>query len=189
MLLGLALSFVAFAQKPPTRYSISGRVNVIIGLDTIPEHGALVTIQRTGQIISTGKNGAFSFHHLTPGTYHVKVIGASYNTIDTILTLRNEAIKNLRLVAIASCNVNQDVARQDIEQAKPRLLLASGIAPQVYSNQEDFSKKYQVTYYDFGCDIPNRQCLIRYNQLIFKYLDNKYSRRWRSEVRKDVIGL
>ena len=189
LLLCFAPSFVAFAQIPATHYSISGWISLVIGADTIPTSEAVLTIQKTGQVVNAENEGAFSFRELTPGSYRVKVIGPDFQDMDTTLVLTNKSIANLNLIALSTCTVNQNVARQDIVHAEPRLLLASGIAPMAYSNQASFNKKYKVKYYDFGCDAPNQQCIIRYNQMVFKYLDTKYGRRWRAEVRKDVVGL
>ena len=55
--------------------------------------------------------------------------------------------------------------------------------------QDKFEKKYNIEYYDFGCTPPNEECVIQYNKTIFANLDKKYGRKWRKEVRKDVIGL
>ena len=67
--------------------------------------------------------------------------------------------------------------------------MAGGIAPVVYIHQNKFEKEFNIVYHEFGCVAPNHDCILKYNQVIFKYLDTKYGKRWRKEVRKDVIGL
>jgi hypothetical protein len=84
--------------------------------------------------------------------------------------------------------VSTNQARQDIEQGKAKLLLVGGIASIHYEGQEVFEKKYKVSYYDYGCTPPDEKYVKEYNKAIFAYLDKQYGRKWRKQVRKDVIG-
>ena len=37
--------------------------------------------------------------------------------------------------------------------------------------------------------VPPINCLIEYNQAIFKHLDSVYGEIWRKEVNNDIIGI
>ena len=68
--------------------------------------------------------------------------------------------------------------------------MPGGIAPIIYTTDKDFQEKYHVGYNVFGCIAPDLdECLKVYNKTIFEYLDKTYGKKWRRDVRKDVIGL
>ncbi|MFT2011510.1 carboxypeptidase-like regulatory domain-containing protein [Pontibacter sp. 13R65] len=181
--------FIAFAQGQGGSYSISGRVNLIIGLDMVPAQEALVTVKNSGQVATTDSLGIFMLENLQLGKHQLQVLGASFPAIDTSLTITEASITGLSLLAVADCSINKNIAQRDIKKKEPRLLIMGGIAPVVYVHQEKFEKKYDVKYYDFGCVAPNEKCIEQYNQVVFKYLDSKYGKKWRKEVRKDVVGM
>lgn len=189
LLLIVLTPFVALAQGQAGSHSISGKVNLLIGLDMLPAQEALVTVKNTGQVATTDSLGNFKLENIKQGRHQLQVIGASFPVIDTTVTITDMPITGLALLALADCGINQDRAHRDIKNKKPRLLLVGGIAPVVYIHQEKFEKKYDVEYHDFGCVALNKKCIEKYNQVVFKYLDSKYGRKWRKEVRKDVIGL
>lgn len=189
LLFAVLVPFVAFAQIRDDQFSIQGKINLLIGLDIIPAREMIVTINNKAFIEITDSLGTFRLNNLKQGIYHLKVIGDSFPNIDTTITIVDKSISNLNLLAIAYCSVNQDIAQSDIRNQRQRLLLVGGIAPVVCIYQNRFEKKYKVKYHDFGCIAPNHECITKYNQIIFKYLDKKYGKKWRKEVRKDVIGL
>jgi hypothetical protein len=181
--------FVALAQQQESTYSINGKVNLLIGLDLVPAQEALVTVKNTGQVTTTDSLGNFNLVNLKQGKHQLNIIGASFSVIDTTITIIDTSINNLALLAITDCTINEEIAKRDIKNNKPRLLLAGGIAPVAYPNQQMFEKKFEVIYHEYGDLAPNQQCMEKYNQVIFKYLDKKYGRKWRRAVRKDVVGL
>jgi hypothetical protein len=189
LLLALLFPLAAFAQVQADQYSIQGKINLLIGLDIVPAREILVTINNKGLVATTDSLGSFRLDNLKQGKYELKVIGDSFSNIDTTITIVDKPITSLKLLAISECGVNQDIAQRDISNQKQRLLLAGGIAPVMYIHQDRFEKKYNVLYDDFGCLAPNHDCIVKYNKVIFKYLDSKYGKKWRKEVRKDVIGL
>jgi hypothetical protein len=85
---------------------------------------------------------------------------------------------------------NESVAQQDIADGKPRLLLQGGMAPVRRAGDAAVEKQFNVAYHDFGCVRPAEdRCLKEYSQVVFAYLDKKYGKAWRTQVRKDVLYL
>ncbi|WP_284652403.1 FEKKY domain-containing protein [Flavobacterium terrisoli] len=82
----------------------------------------------------------------------------------------------------------ENLANDDIKAKTPFLLLQSGIAPIVYIGDEPFRKLYGVSYYDFGCSGTDEKISTAYNNVILKHLCSTYGKKWKKEIRKDVIG-
>ena len=83
----------------------------------------------------------------------------------------------------------KELAKLDIKSDSIYIFLAGGIRPKAFKNDNDFEDKYKIHFYDFGCITPSRKCLINYNWVVFNFLETKYGKVWRKEIRKDVIGL
>jgi hypothetical protein len=84
-------------------------------------------------------------------------------------------------------NYNSDRAKKDINKNDIYLLCNLGY-PSYKLNSADslFQKKYGIKYHMFG-DQPNwSDCLWLYNTTVAEYLDKKYGKTWRKEVRWDV---
>ncbi|MBI9060633.1 MAG: carboxypeptidase regulatory-like domain-containing protein [Marinilabiliaceae bacterium] len=177
------------AQTRHEHYMISGTVKVVITNDTIIPDNAVVELEQIRQITELDSMGFFQFKGIKPGTYKLKVHGYSSTTTDTMFVLKATSITVLNLLVVSNCEVNEEKAKQDLTENKPRLLISGGITPIVYSKQYAFEKKYGVKYFDFGCSAPATECILSYNQYVFEYLDTKYGKKWRQEVRNDVVGL
>ncbi|MBO9672167.1 MAG: hypothetical protein J7577_01890 [Sphingobacteriaceae bacterium] len=80
-------------------------------------------------------------------------------------------------------------ANADIKKGKLKFLIQGGIASIYVKGQERFEQKYGVEYYDLGCVGPSDITVKDYNKVIANFMDRKYGKRWRKEVRKDVRGI
>jgi hypothetical protein len=82
---------------------------------------------------------------------------------------------------------NAERAKKDIENNQQRLLCHLGYATYHFSEKDSaFEKKYGVSYYTFA-DMPiQADCMYLYNKTVAEYLDKKYGKAWRTEVRWDV---
>lgn len=106
-------------------------------------------------------------------------------------------IFGINIVAKASINSVPDsvkinsanLAKEDIKKGVIKLLLQGGIAPKYFKNQNVMEKKYKLKYIDFGCVVSSNISLTDYNKIVARYLDLKYGKIWRTEVRKDVTGI
>ena len=169
-------------------FSIAGKVNLLAGLElTIPLE-AYVTVKSANKFVIADSLGNYKIDSLKAGIYKIAVHGFGYQGTDTTINV-SKSITDLDLLMIAKCEINKEIAQRDIVKNKARLLLSGGIAPVIYSDQDKFEKKYGVKYFDYGCVTPSYECIEQYNKEIFKYLDNKFGKSWRREVRKDVIGF
>ena len=85
--------------------------------------------------------------------------------------------------------ITEEITQLDLKNGEPRLF--------VYDDQylgnhspNSFEKDYNVCYVSDGAVYYNSpDSIFKYNQIVFKYLDEKYGTKWREEVRKDVVGL
>lgn len=187
IILNLSISGISHSLNSDY-FSIKGKVKLLAGLElTIPIE-AYVTIKSANKFVIADSLGNYKIDSLKSGIYIIAVHGFGYQETDTTINV-SKSISDLDLLIIAECEINKDIAQHDIDKNKPRLLLSGGIAPVIYSDQDKFEKKYGVKYYDYGCVTPSYECIEQYNKEIFKYLDNKFGKSWRREVRKDVIGF
>lgn len=90
---------------------------------------------------------------------------------------------------IEKCEDVETLFKANLKKQTLFLLLQDGTAPVVITTDKAFEDKYQVYYYDFGCNGPNLECVKAYNELVFKHLTNLNRNKWKKEIRKDVIGL
>jgi len=81
------------------------------------------------------------------------------------------------------------LAKMDIGRKQIKFLLRGGIVSTHVKGQEVFEEKFGITYADFGCIMPVNLSIADYNKTIASYLDQRYGKSWRKEVRKDVIGI
>ncbi|MFC1224233.1 hypothetical protein ACFE6N_10525 [Pedobacter sp. BG31] len=80
-------------------------------------------------------------------------------------------------------------ANADIKKGKPKFLIQGGIASIRIKGQELFEQKYGVVYQDLGCVGPSAIRIEDYNKVVASFMDKKYGKAWRKEVRKDVQGI
>lgn len=188
LLLFLSLLPVSCSSQELKSYSLGGNVKILVGRDLFPATRRIITLSGSYSTESDSA-GNFQFNNISPGKYHLHIVGESSNSIDTSVTVVNDSLLGLRFITIADCEVSKDAAMKDIHEGKPRILLVGGIAPVSNPSDHLFEKKFAVSYYDFGCVAPAEECIIAYNKYIFSYLTSKYGKSWRRTVRTDVIGL
>jgi len=190
LIVGLFINNLIAQDSIKTDYRIKGNAKILIGLSAIlPSSETTIQIKNINKITETDSLGFFQFDNLQNGQYLVHIIGNGFKSKDTSVIINNKSINNLQLFLISDCEINRQIADLDIKKGKPRLLIFGGIAPVIYSGQEKFENKYGINYYDYGCIIPNKDCAIDYNKRIFEYLDLKFGKIWRKQVRKDIVGL
>jgi hypothetical protein len=88
---------------------------------------------------------------------------------------------------------NAEGAETAIKKAKTRILFPGGFGGMPdFSSPADkaFQTKYDVEFFSQGCvHSGENENEAAYNQVVFKYLDKKYGKAWRYELRDDAIGF
>lgn len=188
----LILILLAGSINAQTRFvTIEGYLKTKIGNKEYPLENALITLLHHNRISQTNKKGFFSFKHISSEVYRFDIPEIFPQKVDTAIVVSHSSPKTIKIDLVIEnvCKASRDSALKDIEEGKVKLLLQSGIAPVAYTTDSAFQKKYNLSYYDYGCIGEQRTCMQQYNRTIFTYLDETYGRKWRKEARKDVIGL
>jgi hypothetical protein len=155
-----------------------------------PLENADVYLLALNKFSITDKFGKFSITEIPPGKFELKVNKDGIDFYDTAIVFNSEPKLELEINLKSQCRTfNLLTAEEDIKNQNMKLLLHGGIAPVMYSNQDTFEKKYNIKYHDFGCTPILPSCIEEYNNRIFLFLDKAYGRKWRKEVRKDVLFL
>ena len=122
--------------------------------------------------------------------YNLEISAGYYEKLD--YEYKSEWTKRTKpksIVVSANCDLGSVTKNYRKEGLK--LYIIGGIVPIANSKSDNrFEKKYNLKYFDFGCE-PKEvyECIEKYNELAFRLLDIKYDGKWRRKVRKDVIGL
>ncbi|MFF5380428.1 hypothetical protein [Pedobacter suwonensis] len=104
-----------------------------------------------------------------------------------LISVRFSAKASLMVDGIKTESIKQ--ANADIKKGKPKFLIQGGIASIRIKGQELFEQKYGVVYQDLGCVGPSAIRIEDYNKVVASFMDKKYGKAWRKEVRKDVKGI
>ena len=181
------IASLAFAQTTDT-FKVSGTVISANSGELIPDGTIMISRTKGYKCDSLGR---FTIFHLTQGQHKLTFSAFGYDTKDTVLNIFETDIVNFNWPIYSYCwKYSTETALKDIQSKRPMVLLQSGIAPGVYSSDNKFEIKYQISFREFGCVVADRQeCLIAYNRTIFDYLDKTYGKKWRREIRRDAIGL
>ncbi|MBG8552668.1 FEKKY domain-containing protein [Hymenobacter guriensis] len=124
--------------------------------------------------------------YLLPLLHSMPVTGQI--TKPSVEQLNNSGAGQLTFIS-ADCSKAGALAEKDIANQIPFLILRSGEAPVVYATDKGFENKFGVIYREEGCVGPNVDCIRLYNVRIFSYLEQKFGRSWRKDIRKDVVGF
>lgn len=92
----------------------------------------------------------------------------------------------------SSMAFNLKRAQRDIDSNTIHILFPGGfLGIPDFNNPKDtdFQDKYHVTFFAQGCIRSGLDNEDEYNRHIFKYLDKKYGKQWRAEIRDDAIAL
>ena len=140
-------------------------------------------------------DGHFSINSVKADYYRISVRSITFSPLDTTIHIskQNRQIK-FELVWKQTdtlfIGANAEGAKYNIAKDRLYLYLPGGIGgTERLETDSIFESNYKVYYLRYGCLKLGDDNYSEYNQVMFQYLDNKYGEIWRSEVRKDVIGL
>ncbi|MFD0991029.1 hypothetical protein ACFQ1R_13050 [Mariniflexile jejuense] len=186
----LVLTFASvFGQKAKSDFEISGQVKVYFGQELLIPKDATVELRPSFDIKVVDSLGFYKFSGLKSGSYELRVLDFNFEPEFFHIEIVNQSAQNFDLYVTADCEINKQIAESDLKNENPKLILIGGIAPIVDFEDGKFANKYGIQFYDYGCTPPPLECVYQYNNVIFEYLDNKFGKKWREEVRQDVIGL
>lgn len=147
----------------------------------------------------TDFDGKFSFSNLTPSEYKIITSYIGYLPSDSTIHLNSEDIFVKLIIKADSTKpplntadyaFNANTANRDISNDCISLLLPGGIVTRAITDEDlKFEEKYNVNFLSRGCIRFGEDNEAEYNKVMFRYLDEKYGKKWRKEVRNDVIGL
>lgn len=184
----LIISSVVSAQTLSNgSLKILGRVVSALTGDPIPY---CTIIYQTNRGTTSDSLGNFQLINLHTGVYKIHFQAFDRGSSDTLVTMDNKDLIGMDWPVHSTCTeLNQSYALSDIRTGKLKLFLQSGDPPTIYSSQKSFTKKYKVQFYEFGDLIRYPyDCLVMYNQTIFKHLDERFGRKWRKNFRPNVPG-
>ena len=94
------------------------------------------------------------------------------------------------IVINAECDIDKNKAAKDSKNKDLKLYIFGGIVPIMNSKKDlRFEKRFKLEYWDFGDEAKITECILSYNEWVFRYLDIKYGAVWRKKVRNDVVGI
>ncbi|OHX64887.1 FEKKY domain-containing protein [Flammeovirga pacifica] len=95
-----------------------------------------------------------------------------------------------KLISVTDSQIARKFAIDDISKGFPLLLLSNcRCTRSINSGKKYFEQKYDICYYEYGCEAPPIEIMIAYNQEIFSYLTKVYNKKWLLDINLDVIGL
>lgn len=111
------------------------------------------------------------------------------NKLDSIVMNNDKLSSPQKLFRLYDYQKTIIVAKKDIQKNTIYLFAYGGSAPIIYTTDEMFEQKYNLTYDPGSCINPEYECLKNYNYTIFDYLMRQYGKKWLRTVRKDIVGL
>ena len=134
--------------------------------------------------------GQFSISGLRQGMYKLSFRCPDYDKKDTVIAIGNRSIKDLVLTVPADCkSFNKQKAVKDIKQGKAILFVNAKTNQSDQPANKQFKEKYGIgfEFNDFG--LPSEDCMIIYNQTVFEYLDSRFGKQWRGEIKVIAVGF
>lgn len=187
----LFISILSVAQ-PNEQNTIEISGVVYSSVNNKPLSDVIISFDSGSRGTSTNQNGEFKYNYnLRSGDSieRVETIAMGYKPLDTIINVNSGKNISLNIILKPYLGINRQQALDHIKIGKINLLLSGGIAPVSYQSDKEFSKKYNLNFVEFGCEAVANESLYEYNKTVFEYLDKQYGKKWRKEIRKDIIGL
>ncbi len=187
----MVLSIRIFAQEKIVEVAkIKGKVILNITGEPLIDGYTIKPDIVSHPISYSGENGDFLIDFLEPNKEYEIVVSAPgfKDHIFKVKTNDNVLHKNFELKVV--CDYDENKALLDWEESNAQFLLLGSIAPIANTKSDNkFERKYNINYYDFGCEFINYECIKSYNLKIAELMDRKFGKRWRKNARTDIIGI
>lgn len=172
-----------FAQSVDT-LKIQGRV-VSSTKGTPVSGGSIITTK--DKATSSGYDGEFKISGLRQGKHKISFRSVGYYKKDTTINMENST-ENFVLTVVPKCS-DYFVASKDIKRGRAKILTDREVMEDLSLTDREFEKKYGVSFNFPELIVPPEECIVDYNKNVFEFLDNKFGKKWREEIRKDILGL
>lgn len=178
----LIVLLVFLSISSPAQDSLRGRVLSVIDSTAIPHF--LIRINKKS-IITTDAEGNFCIP-IKNGKLRLASIFGFHGFDTTIFRKPGE-----RLLLYSAKYYDPALAHYDLQHATVLLFCGVAIAPMApLKSDKEFESKYQVHYYIVGDFLPSSVAqMTSYNLVVADYLDRRYGKKWRAELRSDVLGI
>ena len=106
-----------------------------------------------------------------------------------LLFLMLAGVNNLFAQVDTCPKYNKGAAMLALKKNTPKVVIVGGIVRAIKPGDTKFAKKYKIQFIDTGCVIENTDCIVEFNKVTFAFLDRKYGKKWRKQIRQDLLGL
>ncbi len=175
------------------------RINIKDSLMALSNSFVTLSNDSFNDIAFSDSTGCLRFDSLPAGRYRLNILYPGYYIFDTLIDIQRctsdfsfqlRPFSDADSLYIAYSEFTAEGALHDIENNQMRILLPGGLIQETTNASDSlFEQKYHVRFLSQGCVRLPGEDQHAYNQKIFNYLDKKYGRRWRREIRQDAIGL
>lgn len=155
----------------------------------IPAEEVLIEVVENRKSTFSDSIGNFILNNLEKNKqYTLKLTSFQFGSLIVAFKTDNNTIIKKIFEIKANCDFDNETAKIDWKNKKAKLYLIGSIAPIANSKTDKkFEKKYNIKYYDFGCTPAPKECIIEYNKEVLKLMEIEYGKKWKTEIRKDVV--
>jgi len=184
-------SIIGFSQNEESNEIVIKGI-VLSEVNGKPLENVYVNYKSRYRYSATDKKGRFDYRYNIrekDSLETIELTALGYENIDTIIQVHKPKEYSLEFTMKPRFGLNREKALKDIKNGEINILESSGIAPVIYKSDSKFAEKYNVKFIEYGCEPIATESLYEYNRTVFEYLDKKYGKKWRKEIRKNIIGL
>jgi hypothetical protein len=160
-------------------------IRIMSLIDSLPISNTCFTIDNN-KTFKTDSSGFFSFDSKRSKiTVKTGILDYEVN-----LTLTNPNYE-YKFYTIDKCD--SALAEFEFRKNKSRFFCGTGFAPMAMRQIDyEFEKKFQISYFVIGDFVPftiSILDMIKYNKVVSNYLDLLYGKKWRNNIRQDILGV
>ena len=114
----------------------------------------------------------------------------SFAVITKTINMKN-IFYTFLILFIGISSSSQEIINADLKTKEtPIIYVLGGMASGITKEDVQFSEKYNIQYYNFGCLAPeNMEKYEKLNILIFEQLNKKFGINWQKEIKPGTMGF
>lgn len=149
----------------------------------------------------TDSSGYFKIENLTKKKYHLRFSFVGLKSRDTTIEFRTRPIDSLNILLPFYYDKEAYSSQQiqtEIQSGHPTLFGITETSELIQFTTSVFWEKYRVNFAVYEKDLIQKgiqnlgaplDTMFRFNQEIFKYLDQTFGKKWQKEAPAGIIGL